>query len=208
MSMEEKVLVAKRPYSNAMRQRQSQATRELIIRASRELAAENRMFSFTIEEVADRAGVSHRSVYRHFPTKEALLKASFEYRKDLIDEFHTNIIAKFENLQALIKNTFTFFDKYPVDFRLFNMYDLSFKVELNTRKEGDSLIRQSLMNIAPDMDPKEAERVFAITRFLISSLAWQVLQARYNLSKQETRKAVEWAITALINDVKKNSRKK
>ncbi len=205
MSMDEKVSVTKRPYSNGLRQQQSQATRELIIRTSKEILTEKGMFSFTIEQVADRAGISPRSVYRHFPTKEALLKAGYEYGKDLVDEIHTNILAKSENLQGLIKNIFTFFDKHPEDFRIFNVYDLLFKVDLSTREESNALVRQYLKNIAPDMAPEKAERAFAVTRFLVSSLAWQILQDRYNLSSQDTREAIGWAVSALIKDIKNDS---
>ncbi len=206
--MDERASIAKRPYSNTLRQQQSQATRELILRAAREIAAENRILFFTIEEVADRAGVSHRSIYRYFPTKESLLKAASESRKDLVDLFRTDTIAKFRDIPTFIERVFAFFDEHPAGFRAFNVYDLAFKVDLSTREEGDKLIRQSLESLAPGMEAKEAERVFAVTRFLISSFAWQILQDRYNLNSREARKAVEWAVTALIRDVKKNSGEK
>jgi len=47
---------------------------ERILAAAQELVASNG-FSFTVESVAERAGVGIGTVYRRFPTKEALIEA-------------------------------------------------------------------------------------------------------------------------------------
>ena len=49
-----------------------------LVAAARLLAAESGSSNFTVSDVADRAGVSLRSFYRHFPGKDDLLLALFE----------------------------------------------------------------------------------------------------------------------------------
>src|ERR1700755_1093959 len=57
------------------RDRQREETREQILRAvARQLEA-GEMEDLSFAEVAKEAGVGERTVYRHFPTKEALLGA-------------------------------------------------------------------------------------------------------------------------------------
>lgn len=50
--------------------------RERIIKACRDLAAEQGLRGFTMDELARRAGVSKRTVYRYFDSKEAIIETS------------------------------------------------------------------------------------------------------------------------------------
>jgi AcrR family transcriptional regulator len=52
------------------------ATRELILTAVTELITEGNPASVSVGDVARRAGVSERTVYRHYPTKDALFTAA------------------------------------------------------------------------------------------------------------------------------------
>src|ERR1700754_1140849 len=66
------------PHPNA-RDRQREETREQILRAvARQLEA-GEMEDLSFAEVAKEAGVGERTVYRHFPTKEALLGAFWSW---------------------------------------------------------------------------------------------------------------------------------
>ena len=52
--------------------------RERIIKACRDLAVEQGLRHFTMDELAQRAGVSKRTVYRYFDSKESIIEASLE----------------------------------------------------------------------------------------------------------------------------------
>ena len=69
---------SKAPHSRA-RDRQREETREQILRAvARQLEA-GQMDDLGFADVAKEAGVGERTVYRHFPTKEALLGAFWSW---------------------------------------------------------------------------------------------------------------------------------
>lgn len=53
-------------------QAQSEKTRRAILDALAEVIVEKGGFGFSVQQVADRAGVTHRTVYNHFPSREAL----------------------------------------------------------------------------------------------------------------------------------------
>lgn len=59
-----------------LRDAQKRATRERIVRAVADLVAEAHPAAVSVPAVAKRAGVGVATVYRYFPTKEALLDAS------------------------------------------------------------------------------------------------------------------------------------
>lgn len=68
-----------RPYDNRLRQEQAQATADRIMAALCELLIDERPASVSIPDVAKRAGVSVRTVYSHFPTKDDLFEGLGPY---------------------------------------------------------------------------------------------------------------------------------
>jgi glycosyltransferase involved in cell wall biosynthesis len=67
------------PTPVSLRDRQKAETREVILRAvGRQLEA-GRLDDLSFADIAEEAGLGERTVYRHFPTKEALLGAFFAW---------------------------------------------------------------------------------------------------------------------------------
>ena len=64
---------AVRPYSSSLRSEQAEQTRDRIVRAAVDLLSGADAGDLSMNEVAGRAGVSVRTVYRNFATREALL---------------------------------------------------------------------------------------------------------------------------------------
>src|SRR5215475_1183106 len=56
-----------------LRNRHAEFTRDLIFQALTRLVLDEGVHDFSIQQVADIAGVSHRTVYRYFSTQEKLL---------------------------------------------------------------------------------------------------------------------------------------
>jgi AcrR family transcriptional regulator len=64
------------------RNARSRRTAQALLSAARALLETQGFEAMTMAAVADRAGVTRRSVYLHFPSRVALLTALFEYVKD------------------------------------------------------------------------------------------------------------------------------
>ncbi|MEP7203299.1 MAG: TetR/AcrR family transcriptional regulator [Ilumatobacteraceae bacterium] len=67
-------MTGSRSYSSPLRTEQATATRERIVDAAVDLLQSIDPGAFSMQDVADRAGVSLRTVYRAFPTKDDLLE--------------------------------------------------------------------------------------------------------------------------------------
>jgi AcrR family transcriptional regulator len=63
------------PYEKTGRSRQKERTREALVAATRELLAEGE--TPTVEQAADRAGISRTTAYRYFVNQRALLVATY-----------------------------------------------------------------------------------------------------------------------------------
>ncbi|SDL46317.1 transcriptional regulator, TetR family [Lentzea albidocapillata subsp. violacea] len=61
-----------------LRERQAEATRELLVTIARELFVEQGFAATAIDEIVQRAGLAKGALYHHFGGKDALFKAVFE----------------------------------------------------------------------------------------------------------------------------------
>lgn len=67
-------------------------TRRDIRSAALELACERGVDAVTVEEIADRAGISRRTVFNHFPGKlEIYLPERFRFSTEALDEFASGV---------------------------------------------------------------------------------------------------------------------
>src|SRR5919197_2776835 len=67
-----------RAYRTRRRPQRSAEARDRIMGAGRELLTEGRFHSSTVEEVADRAGISRATLYQHFRSRLELVDAMCE----------------------------------------------------------------------------------------------------------------------------------
>jgi AcrR family transcriptional regulator len=61
-----------------LRERQAEATRQLLVSEARELFTERGYAGTSIEEIIQRAGVARGALYHHFPGKDALFRAVYD----------------------------------------------------------------------------------------------------------------------------------
>lgn len=77
-----------------LRQRQRQVREEAILDAARDMIAETSYDAMTMEDLADRVGISKPTLYQHFPSKEAIavraivahITRNVQYVRDLAPE--------------------------------------------------------------------------------------------------------------------------
>ena len=68
-----------RPYRSPLRESQARATRQAVVEAARDLFVEQGWSATTIDAVAERAGVSRRTVFTAVGGKTALLKLALDW---------------------------------------------------------------------------------------------------------------------------------
>src|SRR5262245_46914959 len=59
-------------------------TRRAILDATADVIVDTNGIGFSVQAVADRAGLTHRTVYNHFPTREALCEGFSQYVDELL----------------------------------------------------------------------------------------------------------------------------
>ena len=87
-----------RPYESPLRAEQMEQTRLRILEATADVLADDEVEEVTVPVVAMRARVSVRTVYRHFPTKDALFDAFGEWAEE---SFQLVLLSYPETLEAV-----------------------------------------------------------------------------------------------------------
>ena len=152
----------------------------------------------TFARVAKAADVPERTVYRHFPTREALLAAVFDWANARVG-FEGERPVRRDEVVALIERLFPGFDEIaPV------IHELLVAPEGRTarlahnderRRSAETLVR----NEVPGLDRRSARQVAAALQLLTSASAWQTLRDVWEMDGGEAADAATMAIDLIID---------
>lgn len=189
----------KRAYRNTLRQAQAQGTRERILEAVSALVAAGAQYDLTVPKVAERAGVTVRTVYRYFPT-----------RTDLVDAMQKWALARLgapawpADPQALLELPVPLFEGFDQNRALVEaqLHGGSMaQVGREGRRRRVEALRGTLGTLLEGL-PEEAQRgALGVIKHLLSASAWQALHEDVGLDGTQAGRAVAWAIGALVRDL-------
>ena len=185
-----------KPYHSPLRQEQAEATRQRLLRATAELLQRDPDGPFAFAELAAAAGVKERTVYRHFPSKEALLDAFWtwineragfavyqESECDLVEQPKA-VFAGFDAIEGLVRASIS--------------SRAGREMRLRRLPERRAAFERSLAGVTGGLAPERARQLTAAIHLLYSAPAWQVMRDFAGLSSAEAGEAASWAIRTLI----------
>jgi AcrR family transcriptional regulator len=193
---------AGRAYSSPLRDRQRKETRRLIVEAVASLVAEGGLHAFSMQDVAARAGVSYASVYRHFPSREALLEGTYEWASEMMSSEARFRPTRLEDLPEWVSQALPLFEAHPEVTQTVLALMGTMAVQPPARRRRDEMIGRLVREDAPALPPCRSRQVAAVLRFLGGSHAWATLRQRFGLDARETEAALRWALETLIRDVR------
>ena len=189
-------------YQSPLRAEQKEATRQRILDAAGKLMEDRGLEEFSFASIAKEAGVKERTVYRHFPTKTALIESLCEWFQKRIhygDFAHTEaeLLAKpqqifpgFEENERLARALWA--SPQGRAFRLSNVEE---------RKDG---IKAAIADAVRGLPPRQARWIAAAIHALLSSATWQSMKDYWSLSGDEAGKASSMAMELMLNAVRAN----
>ncbi|MFU8804751.1 MAG: TetR/AcrR family transcriptional regulator [Bradymonadaceae bacterium] len=182
-----------------------QKQRRIILEALAEVVHRDGVHSFSMQQVADEAGLSHRTLYRYFPTREDLLEGLVTYYEEYVVQTEAN--RQPERLDEIIphmETLFARFEHYPNECSVGALGSLIMGKQFTVRAHRDHKIFEMVESeISSDADVSSREGG-AIVRYLANSLSWLVLRQQLGLNEDETVRAVQWALKTLVAELKKN----
>lgn len=197
---------AKRTYESPLRETQAAQTREQILDALVTLLETMSADEISTRELAAAAGVSLRTVYRHFPDREALLNGvsdrveaalgppGYEVRLKTADdlgpmteEFYrqNETIAPLVRAEVLFKND-------PAH-------------QPQTFHHRTELTRQLVASTFPELTEREGHNLAALLRILAGGRNWLMLRDAFGIDGPESGPLAAWALRALLAEVRRGN---
>ena len=183
-----------------LRNRHAEFTRDLIFQALTRLVLDEGIHDFSIQQVADVAGVSHRTVYRYFSNREELLEGLAEWLDSQmpkkLDSYQP------EEIADAIRDTHAVFAQQPDRVRALAALARGAKIRLRQRKQHTRTVQRLTSAFTGHLEEDDARAVAILVRTLAGSDMWCRLTSDYGMDGQQVTRIVVWAVMTLADALK------
>lgn len=201
--------MSRRTYHSPARDEAKLETRRRILDALVEVIREDGIHGFSMENVAAKAGVTHRTVYRHFASREELL----EGLSGSIDEIAGPGVAfemptTMEGLADVIEPAYRVFGKHRDRLEAAVITSIAMRFVSSSRRQRMALLRDYVEKAYPHLDAKELEEAIAMTNVVASSMTWFYLTTEQRLANDRAARAVAWTLRLISTDLARRDRER
>lgn len=191
--------------SVSLREQYAAATRERILSAVADLIERGELEELTVPAVAEASGVSLRTIYRYYPTREDLMEAAGRWIGDeLLKHPYPRDL---DEVADLFEAGCLDFDERPGLARALALSQLGQRVRGYRRRERLEAIGRALREEVGGVDEQELRHAEAVLAYLHNIVAYTVLREECGMSGEEIGRAIAWAIRTLVEDLRRKDRR-
>lgn len=154
----------------------------------------------TFEAVSREAGVPQRTLYRHFPNKDAIFEAFWGWMNATIEAPAKP--ASPEELVAYIPELYAAFEKDEPLVRAMLHNPHGRAVRLAHAHARRQKFAAALADVTATMTPAAAKQLLAAVTAICSAAGWETMKDNWGLSGRACAEAAQWAVEALINEAR------
>jgi len=198
-------MTVSRTYTSPLREQQMAQTRELIVEAAAKLLGEPTAGELTVAAAAERAGVSVRTAYRYFPTKEALFDGINEWfvrRWGTIPLYPDRL----DELKDMVARLYVSFADNEAVMRAALRTPQGIEARVRRKQHQVRAITKMLEAEKSGLDAAELRRVASSLHILASADQFMNLRDAWGFTVEEAIAATSWAIDAIIARIRKGKR--
>ncbi len=187
----------KRNYDNRQREQQAARTRTAILHALAAQLVSNNSTDFSVAEAAKAAGVTTRTVFRHFPTREAMQEAMSEWVLGITgqvripvspDEFGNTVISSYQ-----------MFEENADLMRALLLSDLGRGVRSRLAPQRRKGVSDALEQAVAKLPARNAIAVKALLGHLLTAEAWWHMRDAFGAEGDASAEAVAWAAELVMD---------
>lgn len=193
-----------RTYVSPLRRGQFEATRLRIVEAVARVLARG-VTELSVPAVAEEAGVSVATVYRHFQSKQQLVAALRLHYADALDAHPSDFSSRrFASLDEML-------DSFPTITARIGRLDPGLRAAMasgavdefrrENRSERLEPIEQALRRERPDADPNDLRKLRDLIAVLCSSPGVGAFELLTGSSAEQTGETVAWALRRLLRSI-------
>jgi AcrR family transcriptional regulator len=180
-----------------LRERQAQQVRAEVLEAVIAQLEDRLIDDISVADIAAAAGVSLRTVYRHFPDRAALLHAAGEHLYGSLGVRYD--IAGPDDVAPSFLDAARRLSERPTLARALVQTTAGRAARSGVRTQRVDSIRLALKPLTDDLDADIARRATAVIAHLCSAASWVSISDESGLNDDEAQQAVAWAIDTLIS---------
>jgi AcrR family transcriptional regulator len=191
-----------RPYESPLRQARAALTRARILAAGSALAHEARAWDWrdlTVRAIAERAGISERTVYRHFPGERQLHEALMRRLEQEAGVSYDGIALG--DVAAITARVFAVLPRFAVPPSVIR--DETFAAIDERRQEA---LLKALGAAAAGWTEAERRMAAGMLDVLWSPTSYERLVAGWGFASADATRAVTWALDVLAQAVREGRR--
>lgn len=194
----------------SLRDEQKQIARDRIMEALAAEIVERGVLELSVPAVADRAGVSARTVYNYFESKDGLLAALGPWADEYMDRLGGVMVPPdADRLAEAVRVNFRVFsemgDVAAAIARVRAAVDPESPLLARARERSErrtDAILGAIVAQRPDLDPDRARAVAAAVRVLASFSTWHRLTMELGVGAESAGEAVAWIVELALNGLR------
>jgi AcrR family transcriptional regulator len=172
-------------------------TRSRILEAAIELLKNEDLETLKLADIAAAAGVTERTLYRHFATREDLLKAMWPQLQARVGSpgFPTSA----QELADMPLWLFPNFDNEGGAVRASLFSRAGRELRRATNPARQKALMASVRQARPDLKEAELKRLTAVVHVIGSAYGWAIMKEAWDLDGKEAGRAAAEATRVLLN---------
>jgi AcrR family transcriptional regulator len=182
------------PYTSPLRARQKEQTGALILEAVANILRRADLSAVTIAEVARVAEVTERTVYRHYKTRDELLRAFWPWQLERMGGRHVNAPRSLEAFLGALRSVFEGWDREENLVRAVFFSPESREIRAPAMAQRLGYLEGFLAELAPAAPQVERRKIAASIMSLASVTNWLFLR---DSCGYDGRQAADVAIKAI-----------
>jgi AcrR family transcriptional regulator len=197
-----------REYNSPLREQAKAETRDKIAQAVVRVVLDDGIAAFTVQNVAHKAGVSHRTVYRHFETREELLDGLAQYLEALATDAAPvpSTPSSVDDIIDGVTPSFLGMTEIGDVVRAYVITSIALRWQDRFRQQRSVAFEKVTRAAFPHLSAAELREAGALIRSLASSRSWYQLTEEGGLDGSAAARATEWAVRALFKDLRSRDR--
>lgn len=183
-----------------LRERQRRMARELIMQTAADLIVEQGLEDLSLADIAAEAGVSKRTLYNHFESREALLAAIVQWSNQLTLDLGGYLVPEgLDTLPDVVQAVWrTWAAQGTIHQAVVRIDAASSETGVTEdRKQRRAALATAVEEVRPDLTPERADEVGAIFHAVSSAPVFERLTAQDGLDVETAGALVGWALSTM-----------
>jgi AcrR family transcriptional regulator len=192
---------SKRRYDNRQREHQAGQTRAAILQALAAQLASTNSTEFSVADAAAAAGVTPRTVFRYFPTKEQMLEGVSEWVLGITRQ--VELPASPEDLAPTVMASYRMFEDNADLMRALLLSDLGRGVRSRLSERRRKAWADAIDPVVRGLPATQARAIKAVINAMATAEAWWQLRDAFGVRGPQSARVVAWAVELMLDALRR-----